>query len=196
MEPVKLCYPNEWSFHMDEDGFSWFLFSKKIWSPKGKFHYLEVSPHTRFYGETSGKTFLIRKSKSEGRRRGPKARQKARQKARLLLWKTKPNKKDLPKVARIVRERNLQGLVFSDPDHACTFPVCRKAIFFFLPEVLEPVKSCNSCPIIKFSRRNNSYLRKTIKNFPTCQEISKLLSQNSCPEVCRLLHGLLQVGVQ
>ena len=178
MEPVKLCYPNDWTLYFGKDEFNWFLFAKKIWNQCGNFHYLEIASTAVFYGEKSGKSYRSKE--------GTKA----------LLIRNKPNNYSLKKYSKIVQKYNLQGIAYIDETQRCLFPICGKVVFFFLSDVLEQIKTCHSCPLIKFSRKNNSYIRKTlgITNFPTCKELGTLLRENSCPEVCKLLYNFLLNG--
>lgn len=191
MEPLKLCYPNDWPLYMDKDEFNWFLFAKKIWSEKGKFYYLKFPPTVLLYEEKTGKTYL------------------PQTKIKLLLLNAKPSEEALKSLTYIVHEYSLQGLAFIDETQKCRFPICRKVTLYMnatvshsypqsgdsyiISDNLKQVKVCHSCPIIKFSRKNNSYIRQTlgIKKFPTCKEIDQLLSNNPCPEVCKLLYSYL-----
>jgi len=167
MQEVRLFYPNEWSFHMEEPGFNWFLFSKKIWDPKAKVYYLEISTNTRFYDEEKGLTL--------------KPKEKP---LKVLLSKKPPKGKQLSLMG-------MKGYAFESKKQ-CSFPVCERVAFSFLPNSLEPVSSCYSCPIIKFCRRVNSELRSKNQSFPSCQEINELLSKNKCTEVCQILYKLLK----
>ena len=166
MTPVKLCYPNEWGLHMREPEFNWFLFAKKVWNSQHKVYFLEVSMLARFYDESTGKTL---KSTSKD--------------LRVVITSQHLKPQSLKKLG-------VSGYVREVPGE-CKFPICGRRIFFFLPGSLEPVKTCHSCPIIKFARKNNSELRKRSPDFPTCEEISKMLTKNSCEKVCQILYNLI-----
>ncbi len=169
MEVVNIFYPNEYYLHTPRLGikneFNWALHGKKVWG--GQNYYLQISSSSRFYGTESGETFL------------------AKGNPKLLIY---TSKFDPYKVAAQVKKQKLDGAVIIEDGEACFLPICSLAKFIFLPGILQVIDSPNSCPLIKFAKRNNSQLRSDNPSFPTCQEIDNLLKNSTPSCVCGNLY--------
>lgn len=172
---VRLCYPNSWRRYIgdlapDEDKkFNWFLCSKRYIDPQSGYYVAEILKGTKFYEEATGDTLEMPVDPS----------------AKLLIIDTKSN---VLRANDIVEQYDYQGIAFlqeCDIANQDEFFVCREAIFGFVKGFLVTSKGR---AIIEYAKKNNTYLRSKIPNFPTSTEISRLVDEYSSSLVCKVLY--------
>ncbi len=191
MQKVVLYYPNNWRRYIgdlateEDKHFNWFLCSKPYFDPKNGLFVIEVGRGTRFYEESTGKTFVIPLlgfTAGEGEAKGSSVEA---EKAKIILLVNGNAKK--------VKKYNYQGFANLS---ACNlganasdeFVICKEAEFHFLPGVLESSKKERLCPIIDFAKKNNSRIKKLVPDFPSPEEIDHVIEKFPCSTVCRILY--------
>lgn len=160
-----------------EKRFNWFLCSKHYKDPKTGLFVAEIEQGTRFYEESTGKTFAVPLEK------------------KAVLWVL--NDEVMPSIEK-VKEYGYQGFTKLrkcdlSSKAADEFMICKEAEFYFLPETLgsiSPQKE-KDCPIIAFSKRNNNCIRRKVPDFPTPEEIDNVLETYRCSTVCRVLYDYI-----
>lgn len=177
MEALKLFYPSDFFLHAHRLGvkeeFHWSMCGKKIWSEPMGGYILEITPRARFYGLKSGKSFIPKEA------------------LRVLLLKGLP-KSQLKGTVQKVRNFKLDGVALEHSREKCSLPLCSAVDFIFLPGSLKEVDSSEKCPLVRFVKRNNTFLRSQNPEIPTCEQLDRLLKKNSsrvCHDLNRLLCG-------
>ena len=207
---VNLYYPNDWrKVSKNKDCFSWFLCSHRILDTKTNLYYVSVSPNVQFFSPETGESLVVK-----GERRGgnvdmpklvilsdPHNKKVLSEKGisvgcdsdRSVLsvgCKLVRDRKCLKRVTKkviklgyngsVIRHKNCKTVVSSE------MPVCQEVTFVFRKEILKEVG--NDCGVIRYAKKHNSKIRKTIKEFPTCQEIDRALEKHNCSIVSRVLY--------
>ncbi len=183
MDIVKLYYPNEWTnninklYNLDKDNhcdcdWNWFICSRKYYDTKHKTYVIEISPSVQFYCEKTGKSL--------------QAERKEKSKLLLIDGPIKSIRTEFNKGIK----KGFDGITFfkNTKKNTCDV-ICSKVMFAFKKGILTNVPSSDQCKIIRYAIQNNSYIRKSIKDFPTCKEINELLKVKKCNVVARMLYS-------
>ncbi len=165
---VKLCSP------VKADKFNWFQCSKKVYD-ENIGYIIKISPHVQFFNEETGKTY-----KATGLSSG---------RARLLIT-DKSKEGVIGKIAERAVKNGLDGAALELDKESMGDLICN-AIFVFKLGILKEISSPR-CKIISYAKRNNSSIRVTVENFPTCKEIDSALEKYSCKDVSKVLYKFLQ----
>jgi hypothetical protein len=175
---VVLYYPNNWRRNIgklaseNDKKFNWFLCSKKYKDPASGLYVVEIGNGTKFYEENTGKTLVAPLTGKI-----------------ILLLDAKIDDIRVKKfgyqgVAKLVKCK----MTCKASDE---FIVCKEASFEFLEGVLVRTSKETLCPIIEFSKRNISCIKKVIPDFPNEREIDEALKNTSCNVVCKVLYSYI-----
>ena len=208
-EIVKLVYPNKWKKNVtlvnsdvEKCQPGWFLYSQRIYDKDKKLYYIIVSPSSQFYNENTGETFVFKNDEDE-----------LSSKPKLIIANDSCNKSiislkennysldDTVKIFNKSLELGYDGIVLNNnssskgKSNSCTDTkelCCQDFTFVIKKDVLKTNKISERCHLIKHMKRNNSKIRKSIPDFPTCSEIDQLLEDNRCSDVNVILSDILK----
>ncbi len=191
---VKLYYPNT-----QYSDFNWFLCAKKVYDSDLGLDIIKVSPHVQFFCEKTGKTLKVFQSNPD-------------EEIRPKLLVINGSYDDIIKadnlataslaVANLAVEnlavaKGLDGVAIrtANDNSKNTLPadlICDNVTFVFKSGILKETTIPDRCGIIRYAKRNNSLIRETVKNFPTCEEIDEFLKQYQCHKVAKVLYMFLE----
>jgi hypothetical protein len=197
--------------------FCWFMCSHRVLDEKTGLYYADISPNVQFFKEETGESFSARGLSEGSVAIRPKLLILSDPHNKIKLCGTygymcgcdskrdvlsrncslTKNKDVLFKGVEWALQNGYDGAVILHVDlgehNSLINPVCQNATFIFKKGILKSVTSDNSqrCNIVKYSKKNNTYIRSILRMFPTCQEIEQLLKDNTCQQVSKLLYHLL-----
>lgn len=190
-QKVVLYYPNNWRRYIgdlatpDEKKFNWFLCSKKYIDPCSGHFVAEMGRGVKYYSEESGKTFVVPLLD------GPDDESK-------ILLLLDDGKGDLLRVIDIIKKCKYKGYArlerceLSQRASDTNF-LCKEASFYFLQGVLVESKKERFCPIVDFSKRNNTCIKKLVPDFPDVSEIDWALDKYDSGIVCKVLYEYIHM---
>ncbi len=200
---VRLYYPNNWRKNVgtlvsnEDKKFNWFLCSQRVYDSKTGYHIAKISPSIQFYCETTGKTLLAQglSQKGEG-----VDTQIVRPRLLIMDNPQKMTKKHLLDAAK--HSQNVLGYdgvavysKYSKDDFLAADDsfLCGDVIFIFRDGILVESTELypDRCGIIRYAKLNNLCIRQKIPEFPSCDEIDKMLVEKDCSDVSKVLYTYL-----
>nr|QBK86493.1 MAG: hypothetical protein LCMAC102_02880 [Marseillevirus LCMAC102] len=200
---VRLYYPNNWRKNVgtlvsDKDKkFNWFLCSQRIYDPKTGSHIAKISPNIQFYCETTGKTLLAQGLSQKGENIDT---QIVRPRLLIVNNPQKMTKKYLLDTAEYAVENfGYDGVAvknkYAKDDFLAAYNsfLCGEIIFIFADGILIESTELypDRCGIIRYAKLNNLCIKQKIIDFPSCDEIDKILVDKDCSDVSKVLYSYL-----
>lgn len=202
------------------DSFGWFLCSERVFDDKLNLYYSSISPHVQFYNPLTGKTMTARglSKKGEGLKTeivrarllilsDPHNKKIMCQKYNyecgcnskrdvLSTECSLTSKESLKKGGKWAVKKGYDGVMIRHDSHnskkcKANDLICPNVTFVFRKGILTEVDKPSRCSIIKYSKRNNTTIRKIRSDFPTCKEIDNMLTKTNCNDVSQQLYSLL-----
>ncbi len=181
---VKLYYPNQWRKNLgslissNDKQFNWFLCSQKYRDPKSNRLVIKISQESKFYEETTGISYSVKKSKTPI----------------ILVMTSNPLETELQVINKYgyhgiaVPGHNLKSL---DTMVACDSPVCLNTTFIFKSDILTPNAIS---PIIQYVKTNWDTIKRKVPDIPTPTDIDNAIANGyECSVVCKVLYDYLKM---